>query len=156
MRRAALSFVLMIVAVAAAAAQDTRKWMFDDTADGVVLQYGMPESDDLVITFACEREPKQMRISEFIGSDSLVPGSAATLRLTSGTQTVSYTGQATSNEESGTVNIEITTPIDRKLFALLKTGPTLIVELPGKQETIPLKAGTPQVAQFEKACLSKR
>jgi hypothetical protein len=155
MRRAAMSCLLILVAVASAAAQDARKWMFDDNTDGVVLQYGTPESDDAVIAFICEPQAKQMRISEFIGSESLVPGTTAALKLTSGTQTITYNGQALSNEESGTANIEVTTAIDRKLFALLKAGPTLIVDLPGKQETIPLKSGAAQVAQFEKACLKR-
>ena len=150
-----MTFVLILVATASAAAQDVRKWLFDDAADGVVLQYGTPDSDDAVIAFICEPQAKRMRISEFIGSESLVPGTTAALKLTSGAQTITYNGQAISNEESGTANIEVTTAIDRKLFVLLKTGPTLIVDLPGKQETIPLKAGTPQVGQFEKACLKR-
>lgn len=155
MRRAAISCLLVLVAVASAPAQDARKWMFDDNSDGVVLQYGTPESDDAVIAFICEPAAKQMRISEFIGSESLVPGTTAALKLTSGAQTITYNGQALSNEESGTANIEVTTAIDRKLFALLRAGPTLIVDIPGKQETIPLKSGAAQVAQFEKACLKR-
>lgn len=154
MRRTAMSLILIVWA-ASAAAQDARKWMYDDASEGVVLQYGTPESDDVVIAFTCEPKAKQMRISEFIGSESLVPGTTASLKLTSGTQTITYSGQALSNEESGTANIEVTTAIDRKLFALLKAGPTLIVDIPGKQETIPLKAGAPQVAQLEKGCLKR-
>lgn len=156
MRRAAMSCLLIVVAASSAPGQDARQWLFDDSTEAVTLQYGTPESDDVVIAMSCEPKVKQMRISEFTGSESLVPGSPAQLKLTSGTQTITYNGQAISNEESGTPSVEVVTAIDRKLFALLKAGPSLTIDVPGKQTTIPLKAGAAQVAQFEKACLGRR
>ena len=140
----------------AARAQDARTWMFNFDSDTAVLQYGTPDTDDAVLVIACEPAKRSMHIAEFIGSDSLVPGRPAHLKLASGAASVDYAGQTVSNEMDGTVNIEVTVAADPKLIALLKTGTTLNVDIAGKQSAIPLKAAAPHVAEFEKACLGRR
>jgi hypothetical protein len=38
----------------------------------------------------------------------------------------------------------------------LKSAPSFILDVAGKQETIPLTGAAPHVAAFEKACLAKK
>ena len=146
---------LALILAAPAGAQEARTWMFNFDSDTAVLQYGTPESDDAALVIACEPGKKTMRINEFIGSASLVPGRTAHLKLGNGTAGLDYTGQTVVNEMDGTVNIEVAVPVDPKLIALLKTGTSLTVDIAGKQTAIPLRDAAPHVAEFEKACLRR-
>jgi hypothetical protein len=155
MNRTAMICSLALVLAAPAGAQPGRTWMFNFDSDTAVLQYGTPDSDDAVLVIACEPGKKSMRINEFIGSDKLMPGRAAHLKLGNGTTILDYAGQTIANEMDGTVDIEVSAPVDPKLIALLKAGTTLTIEVAGKQTAIPLKDAAPHVADFEKACLRR-
>jgi hypothetical protein len=146
---------LVLALVMPAGAQEARSWMFNFDSDTAILQYGTPESDDAALVIACDPGKRSMRINEFIGSASLVPGQAAHLKLGNGTAVIDYAGQTVANEMDGTVNIEVSVAVDPKLIALLKTGSSLTVDIAGKQTAIPLKDAAPQVAEFEKACLRR-
>jgi hypothetical protein len=154
MNRMAVIAVLALI-LAPAAAQEARTWMFNFDSDTAVLLYGTPESDDAVLVIACEPGKKTMRINEFIGSANLVPGRSARLKLGNGTASLDYAGQTVANEMDGTVNVEVSAPVDPKLIALLKSGVMLTVDIAGKQTAIPLKDAAPHVAEFEKACLRR-
>jgi len=155
MNRTAVIFSLALVLAMPAGAQEARTWMFNFDSDTAILQYGTPESDDAPLVIACEPGTRSMRINEFIGSGNLVPGRTAHLKLANGTAVLDYAGQTVANEMDGTVNIEVSVAIDPKLIALLKAGPTLTVDIAGKQTAIPLKDAAPHVAEFEKACLRR-
>jgi hypothetical protein len=42
------------------------------------------------------------------------------------------------------------------VFALLKGGPSLIIEVPGAKETIPLAAAAAHVPNFERLCVGRK
>jgi hypothetical protein len=155
MNRMAVIGSLALLFAAPAGAQEGRTWLFNFDSDTAVLQYGTPDSDDAVLVIACEPGKKSMRINEFVGSASLVPGRSAHLKLGNGTAVLDYAGQTVANEMDGTVNIEVSARVDPKLIALLKVGTTLTVDIAGKPTTIPLKDAAPHVAEFEKACLRR-
>jgi hypothetical protein len=146
---------LALALAAPVGAQEVRSWMFSFDSDTAVLQYGTPDSDDAVLVIACDPGKRSMRINEFIGSASLVPGHAAHLKLGNGTAVVDYAGQTVANEMDGTVNVQVSVAVDPKLIALLKTGASLTVDIAGKQTAIPLKDAAPYVTEFEKACLRR-
>jgi hypothetical protein len=155
-RKALIAACLTAVLNGPVPAQEARTWIFDDSPESVTLQYGTPESDDVVIAFSCEANSKTIRIAEFLASSSLTPGRSARLRLARGNVSLEYPGQALANETDGNAYLEVTTAADRKLFALLKTGPSLTIDIAGKQTTIPLTSATPHVAALEKFCLGQR
>jgi hypothetical protein len=155
-RKALITACLATVLNAPAPAQEPRTWIFDDSAESVALQYGTPESDDVVIAFSCEANSKTMRITEFLASSSLTPGRTARLRLARGNISLEYTGQALASETDGDAYLEVVTPADRKLFALLKAGSSLTIDSTGTQTTIPLAGVTPHVAALERFCLRQR
>jgi hypothetical protein len=149
--------ILIALALAAPAfAQDSRVWNFDDNPEAPSLGFGAPDSDDVVIGFACEPSTKQMTIVESVASTKLNPGAGVPLKLSAGAATLALTGNALANETDGTVSIEVTGAVNSRVFALLKAGPSLTIEVPGATETIPLAGATPHVAAFEKMCLGRR
>lgn len=155
MRRLAIALCVLALA-GPAAAQDPRIWTFDDNPEAPALEFGTPESDDVVIAFSCEPAAQRMSIVESVASKKLTPGASVSLRLSAGNTSLDLTGDAIANETDGTVSIEVNGAPNPRLFTLLKAGPALTVELPGAKETLLLAGAAPHVAAFEKLCLGKR
>jgi hypothetical protein len=141
---------------APAAAQDSRVWNFDDNPEAPALEFGPPDSDDAVIAFSCEPSAKRMSIAGSVGSTKLNPGASVALRLSAGTTSLALTGAAIANETDGTVSVEVTGAPDRRVFALLRAGPSLTIEVPGTTETIPLGGAAPHAATFETLCFGRK
>src|SRR5437764_5956213 len=114
MHRFSILAVALLLA-APAAAQDSRVWNFDDNPEAPALEFGAPESDDVVIAFSCEPSAKLMSIVESVGSTKLNPGAPVTLKLSAGTTSLDLTGAAIANETDGTVSIEVTSAPDRRV-----------------------------------------
>ena len=141
---------------APALAQDQRVWNFDDNPESPALEFGAPESDDVVIAFSCEPAAKRMSIVESVASKKLNPGTSVTFKLSAGSASLDLTGDAIANETDGSVSIEVNSAPNPRVFALLRAGPSLTIELPGAKETIPLTGAAPHVGAFEKLCFGRK
>jgi hypothetical protein len=133
-----------------------RQWIFDDNPEAPTLSYGAPDSDDILISFSCEPAVQSMTVVEAVGAAKLEPGRPTTFRLSAGAATLELTGDAIANEIDGAVNIEVVGPPSPRLFALLKAGPSLAIEVIGEKETIPLKDAAAHVGVLEKLCFGRR
>jgi hypothetical protein len=156
MGRLALAALFALSLALAARAENARVWIFDDNPEAPSLGYGMPESDDVVIAFSCQPTARRMTIVEAIDAKKLNPGGAATFRLVAGGVSLDLTGDAIANESDGTVSIEVKGAPNPRLFALLKAGPALTIEVAGAKETIPLGAAAAHIPVFEKLCFGRR
>ena len=154
--RRLVSGVVMLALAGPAAAQDPRTWIFDDNPEAPALEFGAPESDDVVIAFSCEPAAKRMAIVESVASKKVNPGASVTFKLSAGIASLDLTGDAIANETDGTVSIEVNGAPNPRLFALLKAGVSLTIEVPGAKETIPLSGAAPHIAAFERLCFGKR
>jgi hypothetical protein len=141
---------------APAFAEGARTWIFDENPEAPSLGFGAPDSDDLVIAISCEPTARRMTIVESIVAPKLNPGGAAAFRLTAGTQSLDLSGDATANESDGATSIEVIGAPDPRVFALLKAGPSLTIEVAGAKETIPLAAAAANVPALEKLCLGRK
>jgi hypothetical protein len=148
--------VLAVLFTAQASAQPARDWIFDDNPELPVLMFGAPDTDDLLLTLSCDPKQKRMTIVESVASKKLNPGGQASFKLTAGTTSLDLTGDAVANESDGTVSIEVHGPPNPRVFALLKGGPSLVIEVPGGKETIPLATAAQHVAGFEKLCFGRK
>jgi hypothetical protein len=152
----AIGCVLALLCAAPAAAQGARSWIFDDNPELPVLMFGAPDTDDVVLTLSCDPKQKRMTIVESVPSKKMNPGGSATFKLTAGTASLDLTGDAVANESDGTVSIEVNGAPNPRVFALLKGGPSLVIEVPGAKETIPLGGATQHVPGFEKLCFGRK
>ena len=73
MRRLWLPLIFAL-SLAPASAQDARVWVFDDNPEAPALEFGAPESDDIVIAFACEPAAKRMSVVEAVGVEEAHSG----------------------------------------------------------------------------------
>lgn len=137
-------------------AEPARTWIFDDNPEAPSLGFGQPDSDDLVIAISCEPGAKRMTIVESIVAPKLNPGGTATFKLSAGTQSLDLSGDATANESDGAVSIEVNGAPNPRVFALLKAGPSLTIEVAGAKETIPLAAAAANVPVLEKLCFGRK
>ena len=154
--RLLLGCALAVAIAGSARAQEARAWLFNFDSDTAVLQYGTPESDDVVLVISCDPAKRSMQIAEVVGSSNLVPGRPTRLKLFNGAASLDYPGETVPNEMDGTVNVEVRTNADPRLMPLLKTGTAITLDIAGKQQAIPLKGAAPHVAEFEKACFARR
>jgi hypothetical protein len=156
MRRLSLLCTLAFCLAMPARAEPARAWNFDDNPEAPSLGYGLPESDDVLIAFSCDPDAKRMTIVESVEAKKLNPGGSATFRLTAGSQSLDLTGDAIANESDGTVSIEVHGAPNPRLFALLKAGPSLTIEVAGTKETVPLAGVAQHIAAFEKLCFGRK
>jgi hypothetical protein len=155
MQRLTIGCVLALIA-SPLAAESARDWNFDDNPEMPILQYGAPESDDILFAVTCEPKAKTMTIVESVASKKMSPGGAATFKLSAGTSSLDLTGDAVASESDGTVSIEVKGAPNPRVFALLKAGPSLTIEVPGGKETIPLHNAAANVPALEKLCLGRK
>ena len=60
--KAAFLLLAALLLASPAAAQDERIWTFTETEEGVHLQYGTPDSDDVLATFICQKGTDQAEL----------------------------------------------------------------------------------------------
>ena len=155
MRRFWIVCVLAVL-TSPASAEQARTWILDDNPEAPSLGFGAPDSDDLVIAISCEPAAKRMTVVESIPAPKLNPGGTASFKLSAGTQSLDLSGDATANESDGAVSIEVNGAPNPRVFALLKAGPSLTIEVAGAKEIVPLAAAAPHVPVLEKLCLGKK
>jgi hypothetical protein len=155
MRHFWIAGVLAVLA-SPACAEQARTWILDDNPETPSLGFGAPDSDDLVIAISCEPAVRRMTVVESISAPKLNPGSTASFKLTAGAQSLDLSGDATANESDGAVSIEVNGAPNPRVFALLKAGPSLTIEVAGAKETVPLAAAVPHVAVLEKLCFGNK
>ena len=147
--------VVALLLAAPASAESAREWVFDDNPESPSLAFGSPDTDDIIVV-TCDPAAKRMTIIESVAAKALNPGGTATFKLTAGTASLDLTGDATANESDGAVSIEVNGAPNPRLFALLKAGPSLTIEVAGTKETIPLAGAAAHVPVLEKLCLGKK
>jgi len=155
MRRFWIIWVLAVL-TGPASAEQARTWILDDNPEAPSLGFGAPDSDDLVIAISCEPTAKRMTVVESIAAPKLTPGGTASFKLSAGTQSLDLSGDATANESDGAVSIEVSGTPNPRLFALLKAGPSLTIEVAGVKEIVSLAAAAAHVPVLEKLCLGKK
>jgi hypothetical protein len=155
MRHFWIASVLAVLA-SPACAEQARNWILDNNPETPSLGFGAPDSDDLVIAISCEPAAKRMTVVESISAPKLNPGGTASFKLTAGTQSLDLSGDATANESDGAVSIEVNGAPNPRVFALLKAGPSLTIEVAGAKETVPLTGAAPHVPVLEKLCFGRK
>lgn len=137
-------------AVKEPAADAKPAWRFVRRA-APTLVYGA-DADDFQISFSCQPDTGLLRIIAQIGSRGLQPGDDAAIRLAIGKSRFEVAGTAFSAEPRKDVDVGGATRLDPELFVLLKSGETLVVEVPGRRRSLPIGNAGPSADAFQKAC----
>jgi hypothetical protein len=134
---AVLSF---IAGFAASARAQERQWIFDTGDDDAYLIFGVPETDDVGISFWCGKRSGEIRI--FIpeaGADpAMKPDTDASLTVSVAEETFKIDGKTAINEMSDAISIEATVSAADPLFAALRKSDRFKVVIGAVEHVYPL------------------
>ena len=148
----------MLTLAAPAQALNKEEWGFARSGEMVQVSYGIQESDaGVFIIFRCEGKPKRIEIISWVLPEKPRKGQSLKTTISNGTATTVYDGKVGRDKgEEGGFYFATTTAADPKVVELLKSGTTLTISIPGKQQRVPLRGVAKPLAQFETACFGKR
>lgn len=152
-----LAFSICLAGAMPAGASDYR-WIGQITEDGAALRYAIPESDGIKIDFHCDRKTRAIVVNYEHEPKSAKDGAKFDIRLSlrgkaSGPSvTIAAIGRRLELDDLFVLEGQTRmTPALRGLF--LESG-TLLVQVDGKAEEIPLKGITAAVKQLLASCPS--
>ena len=153
----ALMLALVVLVMAPAQALDKHSWGFIKTgASDARLIYGIPESDIVTLIFACDSGAGRIEIVTTVLPPKPRKGQPLRTTLRNGTVTAVYDGKVGYSSSSEEYHFEVSVAADPKVVGILKSGPSLTIGIPGRQERVPLKGVARPLARFEAACFRKR
>jgi len=155
--RTKLSLVAMMMALAVPAqAVEKQSWDFVKAGETIQFSYGVPESHAVTIIFRCEDAGQRVEIVSTVTPRNPKKGQAAKTTLSNGSTTVVYDGKFGRTPVEGGFYFRTSVPAEPNVFAVLKSGKTLTISLPGGQDRVPLKGVAKPMAQFEAACFGAK
>jgi len=154
MRATLGTFAAMLALAAPAQGADKYSWDFVRSGQEVQLSYGVPESDIVTITFRCKS--KRIEIVSTVLPRKPKKGQAVRTTLSNGTATTVFDGRFTYTSAEEGFYFIASAAAEPKVVAVLKSGASLKISVPGKEERVPLKGVAGPLAQFEAACFRGR
>jgi len=155
--RAKLSLLAMLTVLAAPAqAAEKQSWDFIKSGETIQFSYGVPESHAVTIIFRCEAAGQRVEIVSTVVPRNPKKGQAARTTLSNGSTTVVYDGTFGRDSEDDGFYFRAHVPAEPNVFAVLKSGKTLTISLPGARDRVPLKGVAKPIAQFEAACFGAK
>jgi len=155
--RTQLSLLAMLMALAAPAhAAEKQSWNFVHVEKTIQFTYGVPESHAVTIIFRCEAAGQRVEIVSTVVPRNPKKGQAAKTTLSNGSTTVVYDGKFGRDSEDDGFYFTTSVPAEPNVFAVLKSGKTLTISLPGGRDRVPLRGVAKPMAQFEAACFAAK
>jgi hypothetical protein len=133
-RSIALTELLLGFAVSPALGQE-REWTFDTGEDDAYLVFGVPETDDVGVSFWCSIGVGAIRIFLPEAGNTLAAGKEVKLDVKINGKTFSLDGDTAPNEESGATSVEAQIATTDPFFAALPATDRFSVKV-GKEESI--------------------
>lgn len=144
-----VSAVIVMFAATAAFAQE-REWIFDTNDEDAFLTFGVPETDDVGISFWCKIQSGEARVFLPEAGEDVKPGKKVKITFNVAGSKYSFDAETTLNEEAGNTSAEATFKISDKFFAAMKSADRFGVHV-GKDESVfPLEGA--DIDSFVRAC----
>ena len=130
--------VSLIAASGASAAAQERQWTLDVGDSEAYLVFGVPDSDDVGISFWCSLRSGEISVFVPNSDPKLKPGRQASFTVSAGGRTVKLRGKTTANQQAGTTSIEAKLADSNRLFASLAKADRFKVRIGGTEIVYPL------------------
>jgi hypothetical protein len=130
-----LTACLLLLFFASSSKAQERQWSFDQTDKDAYLVFGVPETDDVGLSFWCTQRSGWITLFVPEADSGLKPGRKTRITIWAGGKRFRYSAATTENAEAGTISVEARLPADDKLFAALP-GADRIRIVAGKSEHI--------------------
>ena len=133
-----LAVLSLIAALTASAMAQERQWIFDSSEDDAYLIFGVPETDDVGISFWCGRRSGEIRVFIPEADPAMKPETDVSFSVSAGGRTFKFDGKTAANEMSDTTSIEAAVPVTDPLFAALQKTDRFKVVTGAVEHTYPL------------------
>lgn len=123
---------------ASVASAQEREWRFETGENEAFLTFGVPETDDIGLSFWCT--PRSGEIKLFlpeVGGDAK-PGADVKLRIKAGSRDATYDANTSTNEESGGVSAESRFRSGDPIFTDLQKADRFSLSVGGETWNFPL------------------
>ncbi|MGH6906646.1 MAG: hypothetical protein ACREDX_02185 [Aestuariivirga sp.] len=128
-------FIFLAAAVSADAMAQERQWSLDAGDEDAYLVFGVPETDDVGISFWCAMKTGEVNIFVPEADPAMKPGETVPFSVVAGQTVAKLEGRTTANEMSGTASLEAKVSSRHPLFEALRKADRFKI-IVGKQETI--------------------
>jgi hypothetical protein len=132
--RLVLSVFLAAAACSSASAQE-RQWSLDTSDEDAYLVFGVPETDDVGISFWCTMGTGEISIFVPEADPDMKPGRTVPFTMTAGKTVAQLEGKTSANEMAGTTSLEASVSGSQPIFEALKEADRFKVKV-GKEENI--------------------
>ena len=139
-KTAVFGLFYMVLGAGSALAQATqeREWSLDSTDNQAFLVFGVPDTDDVGLSFWCEAKGGTMAVYLPEPLMALKQNQSVPMTLSvDGSKTV-LAGHAARDEASGKFTVEGKFKPSDKLFSQLKNGNSISISVKGHADTFPL------------------
>jgi hypothetical protein len=150
-RSAACLFALMITATASLAQE--RQWTMDVTETDAFMVFGVPETDDVGVSFWCTLGTPKIKIFVPEGGSDLKPFQTIKFNFEVGGSNFRTDGKTASNEESGGVSVEGELQTNDPFFMALAKQDRFSITAGNHKATYPLDGA--EVETFIGVCQAK-
>ena len=127
--------VFSIAAVSASAEAQERQWSLDTGDEDAYLVFGVPETDDVGVSFWCTMGTGEISIFVPEADPSMKPGKTVPFTMTAGEMVARLEGKTTANEEAGTTSLEAKVSDSLPIFTAMKDADRFKVKV-GKEENV--------------------
>ncbi|MGQ0484352.1 MAG: hypothetical protein ACT4SY_03235 [Hyphomicrobiales bacterium] len=128
----------LVAALGASARAQERQWIFDSGADDAYLIFGVPETDDVGISFWCSARSGEIRIFIPEADPAMKPDTDVSLLVSAGDETFRIGGKTAANEMYDAISIEATVSAADPLFAGFQKSDRFKVVIGAVEHVYPL------------------
>jgi hypothetical protein len=128
----------LIVTLAASARAQERQWIFDTGEDDAYLIFGVPETDDVGISFWCGTRSGEIRIFVPEADPAMKPDTDVSILVSAGEETFEIDGKTATNEMSDTISVEAPVSAADALFVALQKSDRFKVAIGAVEHVYPL------------------
>lgn len=138
MRALPICFAILLMATTMAQAQE-RQWSIDQTDKEAYLAFGVPETDDVGVSFWCKL---QSDIINFYAPESdkrLKISDHQSFVIEVSSKSFRFKGKTSANKETGTISLEAELEFSDPLFAVLQNADYFSVTIGKDKQNFPLQ-----------------
>ncbi len=136
-KRLVLTISLIALSCTSVMAQE-RQWSLDVNSEDAYLIFGVPESDDVGVSFWCTLRTGEIKVFVSESDPSLEPGTMASFTITAGKSAARLRGRVESNEDAAATSLEARIPASHPIFDALQLADRFKVEVGTTEDFFPL------------------
>jgi hypothetical protein len=116
-----------------------REWSFDTSEEDAYLIFGVPETDDVGVSFWCTIGRGEIRLFVPQASDGLARGQSVKITVDVSGKEFGFNGETAPNEAAGTVSAEVHIETTDPVFAALLAADRFSIRIGKEVGVFPLE-----------------